>query len=339
MSTILSAIFVFLLVILLHEAGHLVAAKASGIKVNEFAVGMGPKIFGKQKGETLYSFRALPIGGYCAMEGEGEDSEDPRAFNNVSIGKRMVTILAGAFMNFVLAIVAFSIIAGVNGVATTTIGEIVPGSPAEEMGFVPGDKIVVIDHTEIKEFADIPKTIAASEKDTVRVYAVRNGILYAQNVKVVEKDGQKMIGIKPMLNKGATYSIRYGFKQTGNVIKEVFQVLGMLFTGKLALSKLSGPVGVIKVIGQSAKFGFLNVLAILGLISANLGVVNLLPIPALDGGRFVMLLIEKLRGKPLSEKVEYYINLVGFIFVFSIMIYVTIFGDLRRWSIEEIPGL
>lgn len=330
MTTLISSIIVFLLVILLHEAGHLVAAKASGIKVNEFAVGMGPKIFGKKKGETLYTLRALPIGGYCAMEGESENSEDARAFNNVSIGRRMITIISGPLMNFILAIVAFTIIAGINGVPSTYIGEVIPNSPLENVGFKAGDKIISIDNKSVKSFQDIPRILALTDSEIVQVGALRDGKEFEKDVKIEQKDGQKLIGIKPQINKGPVHSIKYGFTQTYNVIKEVFQVLGMLFTGKLALSRLSGPVGVIKAIGQSAKFGALSVLSILGLISANLGIVNLLPIPALDGGRFVMLLIEKLRGKPIGEKWEYYINFAGFVFVIGIMIYVTIFGDLRR---------
>lgn len=331
MATILGSIIVFLLVVLLHEGGHFMAAKASDIKVNEFAVGMGPKIFQKKKGETLYTLRAIPMGGYCAMEGEDSHSQDSRSFGSAPVYKRMIVVVAGAFMNFVLAIVIFTITSLFLGVQTTQVASLMDNMPAKSAGIMPGDRIVSIDNKETKTFAEIIDAINDSKNDQVEVKVLRDGIDKEFKVNTFkDKEGRKLIGFTPIIKRSLLTSISAGFKTTFEVVKGVFKALSMLITGKAGLNNLSGPVGVIKTIGKSTEQGIISLLFITGLISANLGVINLLPIPALDGGKFVLLLVEAIRKKPVNEKFETFINLAGFIFLIGLMIFITVFVDLRR---------
>ena len=330
MLTAIAAKFVFLLVVVIHEGGHFSVAKLVGIKVNEFAIGMGPKLFQKRKGETVYTIRALPIGGYVKMEGEDEDSDDPRGFSKVSVWSRIAVVSAGAIMNFVLAIVVLSIVAFSLGLPTTTIEEVLVDSPAMEYGVLPGDKIISIDGVEISEWNEIVETINSSETSkALDIKVQRDGEIISLQVKPVLDDERVVIGIVPRSEKSFFKSIEAGFKDTWHFLKLMFNFIAMLFQGKVSTNDLAGPIGVINEIGNQAKVGFLNLLYILGFISVNLGFFNLLPIPALDGSRIVFLLIEAIRGKPVDPKKEGFIHFLGFIFLISLMLLVT-YKDLIR---------
>ncbi|MGM0395523.1 MAG: RIP metalloprotease RseP [Bacillota bacterium] len=330
MLTALSAIFVFLLVVLVHEAGHFTVAKMVGIKVNEFAIGMGPKLIQTKKGETQYTLRALPIGGYVKMEGEDESSDDPRSFSNVSVWSRIAVISAGAIMNFVLAIVVLSIVAFNVGVPSTTINELIDGSPAQEYGIMEGDRIVEIQGTEIDNWDDIVSTINKQSPDElIQIQVERGEEIVSLQVMPTVDEGRVIIGIIPAYESGVVASIKSGFQETGYFLRLMFQFLGMLFQGNVSTNDLAGPVGVINEIGNAASMGFVSVLYILGFISINLGFFNLLPIPALDGSKIVFLLIELLRGKPIDAEKEGFIHFIGFIFLISLMLIVT-YKDLIR---------
>ena len=333
MITAVAAIFVFLLVVLLHELGHFSVAKLVGIKVNEFAIGMGPKIFQRQNGETQYTLRAFPIGGFVRMEGEEENSDDPRSFGKASVMSRIATIAAGAIMNFVLAIIVLSIVAFNVGVPTTTLSGTIEGSPAQEYGIQAGDKVLAINEIEIKEWQDIVDAInyygIGSE---LSVKVERNGSLETIQVMPVEDEGRVVIGITPEYEQSIGSAVKAGFQDTWYFIKLMFQFLGMLFQGKVSTDDLAGPIGVINEVGNAAKMGFTNLLNILGFISVNLGFFNLLPIPALDGSKIVFLLIELVRGKPIDPEKEGFIHLVGFVFLISLMLIVT-YKDLLRINI------
>ncbi|WP_422486805.1 RIP metalloprotease RseP [Gudongella sp. DL1XJH-153] len=330
MLTALAAIFVFLLVVLVHEAGHFTVAKMVGIRVNEFAIGMGPKLVQKIKGETKYTLRALPIGGYVKMEGEDESSNDPRSFSNVSVWSRIAVITAGAIMNFVLAIVVLSIVAFNVGVPSTTIGEIIDGSPAQEYGIAAGDRIVEIEGVPINNWDDIVTTInTQSPEELLEVQVVRNDEMISMEVMPTVDEGRVIIGIVPEYDSGFFTAIKSGFQETWYFLKLMFQFLGMLFQGNVSTNDLAGPVGVINEIGNAASMGFVSVLYILGFISINLGFFNLLPIPALDGSKIVFLLIELFRGKPIDADKEGFIHFIGFIFLISLMLIVT-YKDLIR---------
>lgn len=330
MLTALAAIFVFLLVVLVHEAGHFTVAKMVGIRVNEFAIGMGPKLVQKTKGETKYTLRALPIGGYVKMEGEDESSDDPRSFSNVSVWSRIAVILAGAIMNFVLAIVVLSIVAFNVGVPSTTIDEVIDGSPAQEYGIIAGDRIVEIEGVPINNWDDIVTTInTQSPEEMLQVQVARNNEMISMEVMPTVDEGRVVIGIVPEYDTGIFTAIKSGFQETWYFLKLMFQFLGMLFQGNVSTNDLAGPVGVINEIGNAASMGFVSVLYILGFISINLGFFNLLPIPALDGSKIVFLLIELFRGKPIDADKEGFIHFIGFIFLISLMLIVT-YKDLIR---------
>jgi len=333
MLTAVAAIFVFLLVVLLHELGHFTVAKIVGIKVNEFAIGMGPKIFQKTKGETLYTLRALPIGGFVRMEGEEESSNDPRSFQNVSPLSRIAVIAAGAFMNFVLAIVVLSIVAFNVGVPTTTIDEIIPQSPAEIYGVLPGDTIKKIDSVEINTWEEIVNTINSTMPgQTIVLEIERNSETVFLDVNPAQDGDRMIIGIVPKGESKFFASIRAGFEDTFFFLKMMFQFIGMLFTGQVSTNDLAGPIGVINEVGQAAKMGINSLLLILGFISINLGFFNLLPIPALDGSKIIFILIEIIRGKPIDPDKEGFIHLIGFVFLISLMILVT-YKDLIKINI------
>lgn len=332
MITLISSLLVFLLVVMLHEFGHFSIAKLSGIKVNEFSIGMGPKIYQKQKGETFYSLRALPVGGYVAMEGEEENSHDPRAFNNVSIVKRMAVVLAGAFMNFVLAFIAFTLIFSIVGYGSTEIEKVISNSPADKAGIQSGDLIIKINENKVKDIYDINSIISKNQKEEMDFQINREGNIL--NVKIKPEysveNQMYLIGITSKLDHSILKSISLGANRTLEMSKLILKSITMMFSGSFKMEYLSGPVGVVQLIGSESSKGFLNFLQILGLISVNLGVFNLLPIPALDGGKFLFLLIEALRGKPIDEKIEQGLSLIGISLLFSLMIYVTIFNDIGR---------
>ena len=332
MITLISSLLVFLLVVMLHEFGHFSIAKLSGIKVNEFSIGMGPKIYQKQKGETFYSLRALPVGGYVAMEGEEENSHDPRAFNNVSIVKRMAVVLAGAFMNFVLAFIAFTLIFSIVGYGSSEIEKVISNSPADKAGIQSGDLIIKINENKVKDIYDINSIISKNQKEEMDFQINREGNILNLKIKPEYSVENQMylIGITSKLDHSILKSISLGANRTLEMSRLILKSIKMMFSGSFKMEYLSGPVGVVQLIGSESSKGFLNFLQILGLISVNLGVFNLLPIPALDGGKFLFLLIEALRGKPIDEKIEQGLSLIGISLLFSLMIYVTIFNDIGR---------
>lgn len=326
--TIIYSLFVFLLVITVHEFGHFIVAKLNNIKVNEFSIGMGPAILKKQGKETLYAIRALPLGGYVSLEGEEDMSNDPRSFSNSHPLRRISVLLAGAIMNFILAILLGIFVFSFLGQQTTIIDSFVENSTAKEAGLEAGDKIIFIDQEEIKDWPDIPNSLNSLKKDQVIIKVLRDEKELEFNVSTKEENGNYLIGIYPTIEKNVTSSIKTSFQFTGNIIKQVFTFMAQLITGRAKIKGLSGPVGIVKMIGDSSKQGFINVLLFVCIISANLGAFNLFPFPALDGGTIVITLIEWIIGKELPEKVKIGINLVGLIFFFCLIGYVTIFNDI-----------
>ena len=324
MQTAIAAIFVFLLVILLHELGHFTVAKLVGIKVNEFSIGMGPKLLQKRKGETEYTLRVLPIGGYVKMEGEDEDSNDPRAFGSVSALSRIAVVAAGAIMNFILAIIVLSIVSFSMGEPTNIIGEIIPNTPAQYGGIMEGDKLISVNSAQVNSWEELSNAIGNSvSNEEMEITIIRNNEEKTLYLNPVLEDDRVMIGIIPMYEKSFVAGIKGGFEMTATFIGLMFNFIKMIFTGGVSINDLSGPVGVINEIGNAARMGIMNLLILLGFISVNLGFFNLLPIPALDGSRLVFLVIEFVRGKPINPEKENLIHFVGLIFLLGLMLIVT----------------
>lgn len=331
MRTIIIAIVMFLLLVTIHEFGHFIVAKMSGIKVNEFAVGMGPKIWGSQKGETLYTLRLLPIGGYCAMEGEDEGSTDPRSYDNAPASKRFLTILAGPLMNILLAVIVFAIVIFNTGLATTGVGGFTEDSPAQEAGIEVGDKLIAINGQEINDFLDVSKALAlgfdgetkTSKEADVRVSRQGENLDFKIQPQII--DNRPVIGVTSQIEKvGFVKSLGQGFKETWKNVKIIFSVFGNLFTGKIAFSALSGPVGVVKEIGNQAQNGIINLLYFLAYISVNLAVFNLIPFPALDGSKLVTNLYEMISGKAVNKEIENKVTIVGFVILLGLILLVTV---------------
>lgn len=327
---ILLAVVLFLLLIVFHEFGHFIVAKKSGIKVNEFAVGMGPLVYSKEKGETTYSFRAIPIGGYCAMEGEDDESSDPRSFDNAPASKRFLTILAGPVANLIIAVLVFTIVGVIGGVVTTTVSDFIDDSPAQAAGIEKGDEILKINGQKIGDFTDISKVVNDFYKDKdfdkeITVLAKRNGKDLDFDFKPKVEGENTYIGIIPARRTpGFFEAIGLGFKETGRNVKMIFTILGRLFTGKLAFGALSGPVGVLKELGNQAQNGLASLLYFLAYISVNLAVFNLLPIPALDGSKLLTSGIEIITGKKINKKLEEKITMVGFFILLGLILVVSI---------------
>ena len=338
--SILFAILIFSFLIFIHELGHFLAAKLSGVQVNEFALFMGPAIFKKQKGETLYSLRTIPIGGYCAMEGEDEDTDNPRSFQKAAWWKRLIILLAGAFMNFVAGLLLLLIVyLPAEAFTVPVIDYVEPGCTiVSEDGLHKGDRILEIDGEEIYISSDFTLLLTLKSAETHDIVVERNG-------QIVTLEDFKM-EMHEFPNEDGTTSMRYGFSfgaeeaTFGNtlvyvwntskyIIRSVRLSLQMLLTGKMGLQDMSGPVGIVQVMTETATSSdgllsaVLNMLYFGGFIAINLAVMNLLPIPALDGGRAVALLvttgIEKITKKKINPKYEGYIHGVFMILLLGLM--------------------
>ena len=323
--TIIYAIIIFCLLIFVHELGHFIVAKACGVKVNEFAIGMGPAIFKKQKGETLYAVRLFPIGGFCAMEGEDEDSEDDRAFNNKPAWQRALVLTAGSFMNLLTAVVLMIVIAFVVGQATTTVNEVLDDSPAYRAGMMSGDRIVEVDGTAVDEWNDVITYIGESSRDTADIVVERDGAQHTLTAALEydKESGRNKIGITPEMKHSVAGSVGSGMKNTWNMTVMMYKVIKQLFTGDVSVSELSGPVGIVYAVNQSAKAGVIYVVYLASLLSLNLAIMNMLPFPALDGGRLLFLLIRKITGKRITDAIEGKIHFIGIILLMVLMVYVT----------------
>lgn len=330
METAILAIILFCVMIFPHELGHYIAAKRLGVKVNEFAFGMGPVIWKKQKGETLHSIRLFPIGGFCSMEGEDEDSDEPRAFNNKKPWQKIIILAAGSFMNVLCAILIMSIVVGVLGFTTTTIDTVSEGSPAETAGIMAGDEITDIDGQPIEAWTDVSAAIASAEGGQIIMTVQRDGrTLEAAVTPEQTQDGAYLIGITSRVSHNPFRAVAEGAKSTWNITVSMFQTLSQLFTGQLGADSLSGPVGMVQMVSQTTQYGWWYYGFLTALICINLAIINMLPLPALDGGRIIFVIISMITGRPVSQKVEGTVHFVGIMLLFGLMAYVT-FNDITR---------
>lgn len=327
MITIISSIIIFLLVILIHEFGHFIVAKMNGVSVLEFSIGMGPKLFQRESNGTLYSLRVLPVGGYCQLEGEDEENDSPNSLNNQSPLVRLKVILAGAIMNFILAFILLILLMSVSRVSTEVSG-VIKDSPAYSSGIQTGDQIVSINGENVSDGEELLKRIKESQGE-LNIGVIRDS--QSKNIKVTPRleNNIRKIGVNFQEEYNIkNFSIVKGFKKGLitflNLTGMLYKFLGMLITGQLGLGGVSGPVGVVKEIGNAAKTGVANLIFLLAYININLGVFNLLPIPALDGGRAIFILIEMIFGKKISQEKEGYIHMVGLILLLALIAIVTI---------------
>ena len=337
---ILLAILLFGVMIAIHEFGHFLTAKLLGVKVNEFAIGMGPALWSRQKGETLYALRAFPVGGYCAMEGEDEDTGDPRAFARQAGWKKIIILCAGAFMNFVLGLViTVALFLGITQARTPVVTQFADGFQHRGAdGLMEGDRIVSVDGHGIWMYADVQNYLARNDGHGVDLIVVRDGKRITLNDFPMgrydyEYQGGLYHGFGLIFGEIDDLSIPericQGAVQTFDFVRIVWMSLGDLVTGRVAVSELSGVIGVVDVVSevgtQSASIaaGVQNVFYFMALISVNLAVMNLLPIPALDGGRifFVLLngLVYAVSRRRIPERYEGYVHAGAFVLLLALM--------------------
>ena len=329
--TILISIIVLSVLVMFHEFGHFIVAKLSGARVNEFSIGFGPRLFKKKYGETEYSFRALLFGGYVALEGEDEKSNDPRAIVNKPWPVRLAVFAAGPLMNILLAFLLLFIVFFSIGRPIPQIKSVMEGYPAEKAGILPGDKIVMVNNTKINTWEELEKAISSNGERVLTIEIQRgNQILQKQVKPIFDKNASKvMIGIVPDYERSISLAFKTAINQTIYFSKLIILSLVMLVTGKVSVNDIMGPVGIVQAVGTVAKTGVINLLAFSALISVNLGLFNLLPLPALDGGRILFVLAEAVRGKPLPPEKEGYIHYLGFLLLIALLIFVT-YRDILR---------
>ena len=418
MQAIIAFLFVFSVIVIIHEFGHYYFAKKAGILVREFAIGMGPKIFQVRKGETVYTLRLLPIGGYVRMAGHDEDEQEikpgmmitieldkenvvqklnfdehliiensvpfqieeadlhrtmtlrgyfvnseekvnltvskqatiiesdgteivvapiERQFNSASLWNRIKTNAAGPMNNFILSIIIFIIVGFMQGGVPSNdpvIGQVSDQSAAQKAGLQTSDKIISIDGVDIHSWDEMTSIVRSSADKTLSMSIQRNGD--TKNVSITPKsvegqNGSKIgqLGVTRTLDNSIISILGYGFTQTISVIVLVLSALGSIFTKGFNLNQLGGPVAIYSLTSQVAKNGLIDLLSFMGMISANLGVMNLLPIPALDGGKLVLNFIEGIRKKPLDPEKEGYLTIAGAIFLFALMLLVT-WNDIMK---------
>ena len=327
---ILAAIILFGIIVFIHELGHFLFAKRAGVKIHEFAIGMGPKIFSTQKGETRYSLRLLPLGGYVSMEGEDGESNDPNSFGNKTILQRASIIFAGPFFNIILTLLLLIPVLAYIGTPSNSniLGKVLENTPAIEAGLKPNDKIVEINGTKIENWQEIVDTLQKINSDTPIDVKVERDNTTKDFSLTPEKNeqGKYVIGISPVYEKSIIQAVPKAFLTTIDMIKQMLIFVVQLFTGTVPggfENSVAGPVGVIGIVSDAAKMGIVNLVYIGAVISLNLGVLNLLPIPALDGGRLLILGIEAIRGKKLDPNKEAAIHSVGLMVLLGFMLFVT----------------
>ncbi|WP_138205679.1 RIP metalloprotease RseP [Haloimpatiens lingqiaonensis] len=325
---LLLALLAFSVLIIGHELGHFFIAKLNNVKVEEFSVGMGPKLLGKKGKETEYSLRAIPFGGYVKMLGEqGEECSDERALNNKKPIQKLSIVAAGPIMNFILAIILFSIIGYANGVKVPIVSKVELNTPAHAAGILKGDKIIGVDETKISSWDDFVKAINVKKGEEMQITLLRKNKTITKKLKSKEvpEENRYIIGVYPTIEKTTFFgAISQGFEETASLTRETFKFLGGLFQKKVPLSGVGGPVSVMRISAKAAEAGILTLLWISAYISVQLAIFNLLPIPALDGGWIIVSIIEIIIGRKLNEEKIGKITYVGFIVLISFAILVTI---------------
>ncbi len=344
--TIILFILILGVIVLVHEGGHFFFAKMVGVHVYEFSIGMGPLIAKKiAKDKTQYSIRAIPIGGYVSLAGEEIDEAARKKtkgknLQDKTVFERFLVMFMGVGNNFIFAFVVLFLIGIIYGAPSTVpkISDVSEGYPAAEIGIEKGDIINSINNHKVVFLDDISLYLTISDlskpvefKITKANGNVRKYVLTPEKTKDSEGNTKYAIGIvlQAETHKGFLPSIKYAFNEERAIFKQMFVVLGSLFTGGVKVNQLSGPVGILSIVDQTKEIGLAGLLSLTALLSINVGVINLLPFPAFDGGRILFLIIEKIKGSPVDPKVENTIHSIGFVLLILLMLYVT-FNDILK---------
>ena len=332
MLQIILAILAFGMLVIVHEFGHFITAKRGGVQVNEFWIGMGPTLLKKERNGTLYCLKLLPFGGACVMEGEDGESDSAHSFGKASLPRRMLIVAAGALMNFLIGFLIVLAVTRPNGpnggYIISTLADIDPASTAAGE-LQAGDEILSVDGYRILVRTDFEMALSRGADTTYEVVVRRDGEKVTLPAVVLEatiegEDGRKMIGLTFAEQPDSIgMHVNMAVRTSLNYARLVWVSLGMLVSGQVGVDQLSGPVGVASVMATTASYSILAFLQLVAFISINLGVMNLLPLPALDGGRLVFLILEGIRRKPVPAKYEGYIHAAGLMLLLALMVYVT----------------
>lgn len=343
------------MLIIIHEFGHFITAKRLGIRVEKFSFGFGPKVISFKKGETEYLISAIPLGGYVKMSGDepGECAHKPYEFLSRSVGDRFKVIFAGPLLNYVLAFVIFSLIFMVGSpTMTTEVGQLMKDYPAEKQGLLVGDKVIAIDGMPVKYWEDMTEIIHKHTESPLKMTIMRKNLkvekiitptvretkdIFGKNVKVA------LIGVMPSQQ---IEKVRYnffdaigmGFKKLIMLTAITYKALWSMITGQLSFKEsMTGPIGIFIITGKAAQMGMIYIFHLMAILSASLAIFNLLPLPVLDGGHLIFLLIEKLRGKPLSVKAQEGIINVGVVLLIALTVFI-FYNDIIKFGIADKVG-
>ena len=327
--TIIKVIFLLGFLILIHEGGHFLVAKLCKIKVNEFAIGFGPTIWKKQGKETKYALRLVPLGGFVSMEGEDAPSSEKGSFSEADIWKRIAIVCAGGLVNIVFGLLVYFIIIVTNGVFYNNVVDYtIENYGAESAGIIAGDEILEINGQRIETKGDITNILNSLESDTVNIKINRLGEILELQVKLTEENSKYYLGVVfQKIEPSLSQKIYYGALSTKDFIIALGENIKMLFTGKIGVDQMVGPVGISNEVAKTDSF--IEFFYLLAIISLSLGVTNLLPLPPLDGGKIVLIAIEGITRKKISEKIQINIQLFGMALLLALSIFVT-FNDITR---------
>lgn len=341
MISLLAFLLVIAICVISHEWGHYAAAKWRGVQVHEFSFGMGPSLYGKRHGETLWSIRAIPVGGFVRLEGmedpeEEGDTHDPlRSFPEKKPWERFVILAGGAFCNIILAWLLMAVLLMFNGVTdpSARVGIVMEGYPAAQLGLKTDDVVLAINGTKISNWVDIRSTLQKVKTDSVTVQVKRNEetLTLSGIVPVAQKEGARLLGISPSrLRYNPVRALSYSLKYSAMVTLEILKGFAKLFTGRVQSNEMAGPVGIAVMAGDAIKQGFWTFVSFLAIINLNLGLLNLLPLPALDGGRILFVLGEMVVGRKFPEEWENRLHYAGFMLLMALIALIT-WKDIQKY--------
>lgn len=327
--TIIKVIFLLGFLILIHEGGHFLVAKLCKVKVNEFAIGFGPKIWEKQGKETKYALRLIPLGGFVNMEGEETPSDEKGSFSKASAWKKILIVFAGGFVNIIFGLIVYYIIVITNVTFYNNVVDYtLENYGAQSAGIKTGDEIIEINGKEVSSRETVLMALDDLDSDIVNVKINRNGEIFEVNVKLIEENSKYYLGIVFQKSELAiSQKVYYANLSTKEFIIALADNVKMIFTGKVGVDQMVGPVGISEQVAKTDNF--IEFFYLLAVISLSLGVTNLLPLPPLDGGKIVLILIEGISRKKMSENVQIKIQLFGLALLMTLSLYVT-FNDVIK---------
>lgn len=325
----LKIIFLLGFLVFIHEGGHFLVAKLCKVKVNEFAIGFGPTLISKIKGDTKYALHLIPLGGFVSMEGEEERSDEEGSFSNAGVLKKIAIVFAGGAVNIVFGLlVYFLLISSIGNFSTNVVDYSLDNYPAKSAGIMAGDQILSINNKKVKNGSDINKYLLTSKEEEVILELKRNNEKIDIKLKPANIEDNYYLGIVFRKAENTFFNKVYcGFINTGDFIVSIFDNLKELFTGKVNANQMVGIVGISDIVVKTS--GIYEYIYMLALISLSLGITNLLPFPPLDGGKIVIYLIEAVRKEPMKEKIEIQLQMIGFAILILLSLYVT-YNDILR---------